>query len=174
MTGSNVHAMEDITGYSRDGTKVPTEMENTLREKGAHWGQHVLEGAVSWYLLASYLVSNPVMRNMYGSMTGLGGGACLDSWSRSYSLYDRQRDDRYATEMKKTLEGKGVHWRQHVLEGAVSWCVQASYLVSNPAMKDMYRSTTGFGCGACLVIWSCRPRWRRRCEKRVPTGDSTS
>ena len=56
----NIAALEEIIGTNADGKKVPTATEKKLRDLGAHWSQHVLEGVYSWILVLIYIFATVI------------------------------------------------------------------------------------------------------------------
>ena len=58
-TRDNIAALEEITGFDRDGNQLPPARARdaaALRAKGAHWAQHVLETPRVWIMIAVYVV----------------------------------------------------------------------------------------------------------------------
>ena len=124
MIGSNVHAMEDITGYSRDGT-------NMLTSPG--------------------LINGQLIVLIDGLMTDC-SNKWTDDWQQRardgghHRLLARRdqgahRDGNNAAREGRPL-GAARPGRRRVL---VSHPAQASHLVFNPVMRDIDGSTTGLG-----------------------------
>ena len=57
---SNVAALEEIVGVTAAGERVATATERKLRELGARWSQHVLEGVYSWILVFCYILATVI------------------------------------------------------------------------------------------------------------------
>ena len=58
-TRDNIAALEEITGFDRDGNQLPPDRAHDsiqLRAKGAHMAQHVLETPRVWIMIAVYVV----------------------------------------------------------------------------------------------------------------------
>ena len=56
----------------KDGTEAPTETSKDLRDTGARWGQHVLEGVHRCVDLPLLFITSPYMAHCMGACTPKG------------------------------------------------------------------------------------------------------
>ena len=77
----SIIALEGIVGYDREGKRITSDTEATLRGKGGLWADHVLEAPRSWIMIAVYIMVTVTLGYPpVSAICGEAAGLDLDSW----------------------------------------------------------------------------------------------